>query len=149
MGLNLIGLLSNWQDMIAGYVCHCPDGFFGDRCQTERDDCASNPCVQGQGICHVSYCDSFEESSGILSVICHIHTTSGIGPSSVCLFSNNNSMHGCPEFMQMLLVCFSVGLGGWIQVWVFVWMDWWKLQCRHQWMLSGFLMPQWSLRCKK
>ena len=42
------------QDLVAGFACRCPDGYFGDRCETDHDDCASNPCIEGQGTCHVS-----------------------------------------------------------------------------------------------
>ena len=38
--------------MIAGYTCECVHGYYGDQCQTNRDDCASNPCLHGT--CHVS-----------------------------------------------------------------------------------------------
>ncbi|XP_068180151.1 von Willebrand factor D and EGF domain-containing protein isoform X2 [Antennarius striatus] len=32
------------------YVCVCPDGFTGDRCETDIDDCKPNPCRLGRCI---------------------------------------------------------------------------------------------------
>ena len=37
-----------------GYECQCVPGYHGDQCETERDECASNPC-QNAAHCHVSY----------------------------------------------------------------------------------------------
>jgi hypothetical protein len=34
-----------------GYTCTCPDGFFGDNCETDEDYCLSSPC-QNNGTCH-------------------------------------------------------------------------------------------------
>jgi hypothetical protein len=31
-----------------GYTCACPAGYTGTNCDTEIDECASNPCVNGQ-----------------------------------------------------------------------------------------------------
>ena len=42
------------QDLVNGFVCHCPSGFHGDLCETDRDDCASNPCGEHGLQCHVS-----------------------------------------------------------------------------------------------
>src|SRR5690606_22053420 len=33
-----------------GFVCLCPAGFTGDRCETDIDECATNPCANG-GTC--------------------------------------------------------------------------------------------------
>ena len=62
----LLFLVLNWlfcfmlckQDQVNGFQCTCPSGYFGDRCQSERDECAPQPCMNG-GTCHVSihqYC---------------------------------------------------------------------------------------------
>ena len=40
------------QDMVNGFMCQCAEGYFGDYCETERDECASSPCVNG--VCTVS-----------------------------------------------------------------------------------------------
>lgn len=37
--------------MINSFKCICPIGFTGARCQTNIDDCLSQPCRHG-GICH-------------------------------------------------------------------------------------------------
>ena len=31
-------------DGIANYTCSCADGFEGDTCESNIDDCLSNPC---------------------------------------------------------------------------------------------------------
>ena len=41
------------QDQVNGFQCTCPSGYFGDRCQSDRDDCISQPCMNG-ATCHVS-----------------------------------------------------------------------------------------------
>lgn len=30
-----------------GYICECPRGFAGPECQTNVNECLSNPCVHG------------------------------------------------------------------------------------------------------
>jgi len=32
------------EDDINQYICHCPKGYSGQRCEKETDECASNPC---------------------------------------------------------------------------------------------------------
>ena len=38
------------MDGIAHYNCSCPAGFSGSRCQTNVDDCLSDPCMHN-GTC--------------------------------------------------------------------------------------------------
>ena len=40
------------QDMLAGYTCACVDGYEGDDCETETNECVPNPC-QHAGVCTV------------------------------------------------------------------------------------------------
>ena len=32
------------------YSCDCPNGWYGNRCESDVDECASNPCQNG-GTC--------------------------------------------------------------------------------------------------
>ena len=38
--------------MLAGYTCTCVDGYEGDDCETETNECVPNPC-QHAGVCTV------------------------------------------------------------------------------------------------
>ena len=42
------------QDQVNGFECQCVPGYHGDLCETESDECASNPC-QNAIRCHVSF----------------------------------------------------------------------------------------------
>jgi len=54
LGLDLLSVvLPPNQDMVNDYSCECPHGYTGGRCETNIDDCASNPCGNA-GICTVS-----------------------------------------------------------------------------------------------
>ncbi len=41
------------QDLFRDYVCECVEGYEGKNCETEIDECLSNPCSNG-GTCTVS-----------------------------------------------------------------------------------------------
>ena len=43
----------HFQDRVNGFDCQCASGYYGDQCETETDECASNPC-QNAIRCHVS-----------------------------------------------------------------------------------------------
>lgn len=45
------------MDRVAGFFCDCRAGFEGDRCETDVNECASQPCRNG-GVCH-DYVNSF------------------------------------------------------------------------------------------
>ena len=33
------------QDQVNAYTCHCTAGYYGAKCEINRDDCASTPCL--------------------------------------------------------------------------------------------------------
>lgn len=35
------------MDLVNGYICLCDDGYEGDNCQTDSDDCDPSPCHNG------------------------------------------------------------------------------------------------------
>ena len=35
------------QDKINSFTCSCAAGYYGNTCQTDIDECASNPCLNG------------------------------------------------------------------------------------------------------
>ena len=41
------------QDIVDGYRCACPAGFYGVNCETDRNECLSQPCQNGAN-CTVS-----------------------------------------------------------------------------------------------
>ena len=45
------------MDGLGTYRCRCPPGYTGTSCETDVDECASRPCVNGAS-CH-DYVDSF------------------------------------------------------------------------------------------
>ncbi len=34
-------------DLVNGWKCNCPRGYFDSRCLSDVDECASNPCMHG------------------------------------------------------------------------------------------------------
>ena len=36
------------MDKVNGFVCTCKPGYTGTLCEVEIDECASNPCVNGE-----------------------------------------------------------------------------------------------------
>ena len=50
------------MDGIAHYNCSCPAGFSGSRCQTNVDDCLSDPCLNN-GTC----------VDGVAGYLCNCH----------------------------------------------------------------------------
>ena len=57
------------QDQVNGFQCTCPSGYFGDQCQSDTDECISQPCMNG-ATCHVS--TSILSTSIIRSYLCKI-----------------------------------------------------------------------------
>ena len=40
------------EDLVNDYSCNCAPGYIGMHCETNRDDCTLNPCLNG-GTCMV------------------------------------------------------------------------------------------------
>ena len=40
------------QDRVNDFQCVCAPGYYGHQCETDRDECSSNPC-QHAVRCHV------------------------------------------------------------------------------------------------
>ena len=43
----LMHSLFSMQNLIGYYTCHCAPGYYGRNCETDHDECASNPCNNG------------------------------------------------------------------------------------------------------
>ena len=55
ISLVVVNIIVNYhsKDRVNGFECRCAPGYHGDQCETERDECAPNPC-QNAIRCHVS-----------------------------------------------------------------------------------------------
>ena len=79
-------------DGLGSYSCRCPAGFTGTSCETEVDECASQPCMNN-ATCH-DYVDSFvcECVVGFSGRYCQMNdddctATSVTPPTYLCLSS--------------------------------------------------------------
>ena len=45
-------LFSFAKDLVNGFMCNCTDGFEGEACETDHDDCQPYPC-ENNGTCAV------------------------------------------------------------------------------------------------
>ena len=57
------------KDGIDTYKCSCVDGYYGDDCETDVDECSTDPCVHGEcTVCNSRYdvCWMIEVTSFIL-----------------------------------------------------------------------------------
>ena len=60
---NTVLLIYNYvQDIVNGYRCACPAGFFGVNCEVDHDECLARPCQNGAN-CTVSTTDLPPESA--------------------------------------------------------------------------------------
>ena len=44
------------QDLVNAFRCDCLPGFYGTRCETNEDDCVSNPCIHGSCVVRDNCC---------------------------------------------------------------------------------------------
>ncbi|MEQ2272232.1 hypothetical protein XENORESO_017101 [Xenotaenia resolanae] len=76
------------------YVCVCPDGFTGQRCEVDIDDCKPNPCRLGHCI----------DGPNSFSCVCPPGMTGRRSCALVCLNTENRKMNICA------LVCWYLNL---------------------------------------
>ncbi|XP_052792089.1 neurogenic locus notch homolog protein 1-like [Mya arenaria] len=61
------------MDAIGSFICTCPTGYMGYRCDVDIDHCASNPCLNG-GVC----------VDGLMSFTCQCPSSYNVGPRCQC-----------------------------------------------------------------
>jgi len=94
--------LAKCVDGINSFVCICPPGVSGARCEINDNDCDPDPCQNG-GVCHdgvnsfLCVCEgNFTGSLCSVSTISSIHTSSVTPPTSTSPRTNSSAFTSAP-----------------------------------------------------